>query len=126
LTGGEVSGTLKLSFKKAKMKRLSIACAITGLQSFTPVVFAHGPEEGDPMGPWMMWWGHGMGWWIFPLVIIVAIIICLALMSRIGWRSSRCGFGEHKDAETPLDILKKRYAKGELSKEEFEAIKKDL
>jgi len=109
------------------MKKLLIACAITGLQAFTPVVFAHGPEEGYPMGPWMMWWGHGMGWWIFPIVMIVVMfVICFLFWGRRGGRSSWCGFGEQKDSETPLEILKKRYAKGEISKEEFETIKKDL
>lgn len=109
------------------MKKLSIACAITGLQAFPPVVFAHGPEEGYPMRPWMMWWGHGMGWWMFPVVMIVVMfVIGFLYWGRRGRRSLWCGFGEQKDMETPLEILKKRYAKGEISKEEFETIKKDL
>ena len=108
------------------MKKFILGLASVLFLSIWTVVYAHGPEEGSPMGPWM-WWGHGMGWWIFPLVmIVVMLIICFRLFGRRGGMSSWCGFGEQKDAETPLDILKKRYAKGEISKEEFETIKKDL
>ena len=50
------------------------------------------------------------------LLIIVAMVVFLVL----GW---------HKPTatdETPLEILRKRYAKGEITKEDFEQRKKDL
>ncbi len=107
------------------MKKLTMASATAGLLSIAPVVFAHGTEGGYQMGPWMMW-GHGMGW-IFPgLLIVVMLVIFFLLLTRRGGMSSWCGHGEQKDADTPLDILKKRYAKGEINKEEFEAMKKDV
>jgi len=31
-----------------------------------------------------------------------------------------------KDTETPIEIIKKRYAKGEITSEEFEKIKRDI
>ncbi|UCH44483.1 MAG: SHOCT domain-containing protein [Nitrospiraceae bacterium] len=108
------------------MNKFISSLALLSFFSIWTQVYAHGPDEGYPMGPWM-WWGHGMGWWIFPfLMIVVMLIICFLLFRRKGGMSSWCDFGEQKDAETPLDILKKRYAKGEITKEEFEKIKKDL
>jgi putative membrane protein len=109
------------------MIKVILALALVLFHPIWTVAYAHGPDEGYGMGPWMMHWGYGMGWWIFPLVmIVVVLILCFLFFGRRGARSSWCGFGEQKDTETPLDILKKRYAKGEISKEEFETIKKDL
>jgi putative membrane protein len=67
----------------------------------------------------MMGWG-GLGllfnilWW----VLIVAVII--GLVRLFSGKSGRWGRG------SALDILKERYAKGEIDKAEFEAKKKDL
>ncbi len=74
------------------------------------------------------WWG---GWWMFPMIIpivfiVVMIIVLYSFFGRGGfgplWRDRHAD----KEEETALDILKKRYARGELNKEEFERMKKDV
>lgn len=63
-----------------------------------------------------MWLG-----WIFWLVVLVLIV----------WFIFNQIYKNKKDSSTPvqetaLDILKKRYAKGEITKEQFEQMIKDL
>ena len=68
----------------------------------------------------MMNFGYGGGFmWILFLILIVFLVYAFARQT-----SSRSS-GSSVD-EKPLDILKKRYAKGDISKEEFERMKKDL
>jgi putative membrane protein len=70
---------------------------------------------------WM--WSGGMWFgWIFWIVIIGLIIWFLIT------QSSRYRVQDYVNPhlESPLDILKKRYAKGEISKDQFEEMKKDL
>lgn len=68
-------------------------------------------------------WGEGMWFgWIFWLIIIG--IIVWFLINRSG--QFRNQNQANPNPESPLDILKKRYAKGEITKEQFEQMKKDL
>jgi putative membrane protein len=86
-----------------------------------------------PLANWGGGWGHGpgmMGWgmmgWIGPIMMLVfwaAVVVAVIFLVR--WiTASTSGRAEAED--TALDILKKRYARGEIDKEEFEAKKKDL
>ena len=56
-------------------------------------------------------------------VWIIFWVIFGLLMSRIHWGHRRF---RDRNNTTPLDILKERYAKGEINKQEFEEKKKDL
>lgn len=65
--------------------------------------------------------GHGMGWgWIIGLIVIGLIIW---LIVRTTMHSTSPADGKRDSA---LDVLKKRYARGEIDKQEFEEKKKDL
>jgi putative membrane protein len=70
--------------------------------------------------------GGGFIWMIFIFIFIVAIIIGIILM--IVWlvkRASYTGYPQEKEGKA-LDILKERYARGEITKKEYENIKKDI
>ncbi len=80
------------------------------------------------MGPGYFWWG---GMWIFPVIMFTVMIVVLYLIFVRGgfrppWRDHGNYSSGGKGTETALDILKKRYATGEISKEEFEQMKKDI
>jgi putative membrane protein len=82
------------------------------------------------MYPGEHFWGEG--WWMFPMampmiMIIVALVVIYSLFGRGGHRPPwEDRYPPGREMETPLDILKKRYARGEIKKEEFEQMKKDL
>lgn len=69
-------------------------------------------------------WDNGIGFYpmIMPIMMLIFFLVVVYFLFGRGGRSLR----DQKDGETALDILKKRYAKGEIQKEEFEAMKKDL
>ena len=80
------------------------------------------------MGPGFFWMG---GMWIFPLagIIVTLVIVCFVFGRgnfKPPWHDSCQSHDMGHDLQSPLDILKKRYAKGEINKEGFEQMKKDI
>ncbi len=76
-----------------------------------------------PCGPWM---------WIYPLIGLGVMLMMMYLFfGRGGFRPPCRGWGRDERAaeqkpDSALDILKRRYAKGEITKDEFERMKRDI
>ena len=67
------------------------------------------------------------GWWFFPFSIfflfIVLFIVSRLVLWPMGWGGRRrywCGYGDANE------ILRQRYARGEITKEQFDQMKRDL
>ena len=74
---------------------------------------------------WGNWgsYGRGIGFgWPFMMIFSVLVILCIVLIVQSMTRNTGGKYGE----ETPLDILKRRYAKGEINKEEFDRMRDDI
>jgi putative membrane protein len=79
-------------------------------------------------GPGMMGWGYG-GWFSSIIGIIFLIAVVAGVFFLIRWiisASTKQGSHESGAGDSALEILRKRYARGEINKEEFEEKKKDL
>lgn len=108
------------------MKRLLISSVVLPFLCAGTLVYAQEPGQGHWMGPWMMNWGFGM-WWFMPFIMIAFWILVIAgMIFFVRWLMVSARGREMQSGETPLDILRKRYAKGEINQEEFERMKKDI
>jgi len=105
---------------------LIIGCVIVAILIFFsvfPGLFGWGYGYGM-MGTRIMG-GYDRAWFIPVLMVFFLGLITwgiVALMRGI----SRSNTDSSTQADSPLEILKKRYARGEINKQEYEEIKKDL
>ena len=107
------------------MKRsILIAAAAATAFSLVPAwVWAQAPSEPGRYlyGPPMMWWGGGWSGMIFgPLFMILVLAAVIgAVVLLVRWVSGPPSYHASAD-RTSLDILKERFARGEIDKNEFE------
>ena len=76
-------------------------------------------------GSWLGWGGMMFGGFLFLLfwVAVIALVVwAIAKVARGGERVSSPSGAR----PGPLDIARERYARGEISREEFEQLKQDL
>ncbi|VAW24857.1 hypothetical protein MNBD_BACTEROID04-1414 [hydrothermal vent metagenome] len=74
-------------------------------------------------------WMGGM--WIFPFIMLIVMLFVIFMIFGRGsyrppWNHYNKNYYNNNQKETPLEILNKRYANGEISKEEYEKIKRDI
>lgn len=84
----------------------------------------------------MMGWdfGWGWGWMLFGGLtmvlfwggLIALIVLAVRGLTGSGYQSRSGELPERRATPDALEILKTRYAKGEITQEEFEQIRKDL
>lgn len=74
-----------------------------------------------------MWFmNEGMGWWMV-FGGIWMFIFWGGLLALIVWGITRItGRDRHAPGHNPLDVAKERYARGEITREAYEQLKKDL
>lgn len=119
-------------------KLLVVLDAVLGLPGLGAVVSAHmwsgsyyGPQVygsgygwNGGMGPGWMWGGPGIWMMVGMLfwVLLIVGVVLLAIWAVLRFATGRTG----KVEESALDILNKRYARGEIGREEYEEKKKAI
>ena len=99
---------------------ISVAVA-SGIAGVATAASAQG--QGGPYYDGAHMWGGGAWMFVGPLMMIVfiaAIVVLVVLLIRWLGGSSHGAAPQSPPGRTPLDILKERFARGEIDKEEFD------
>ena len=109
------------------MKNLSVSVIVAAVAMAMPSwVLAQDTSDLDRYGyGHMMWWG---GQWygmvlgpLFMILLLVLVIAVAVLFARwLGGSWQGAPFSQAPQGPTPLDMLKQRFARGEIEKEEYE------
>lgn len=105
----------------------TVTAASCALALMTGAAGAQVPSDAERIayGPHMMWWNGGWYGMVFgPLfmVLVLAVVIAIAvlLVRWLGGPYRETPVRNTPPVRTPLDILKERFARGEIDKDEFE------
>ena len=120
MMGGEGSDTLK-QMHIQMAKRLYCNEDVGGMMGSGGMMGMMNMMGGNMMGNYPSYYGYGYNsfWNIFWSIFLIGVI---ALVIWLIYKFTKKG----KESETPINILQKRYAKGEINKKQFEEIKKEM
>ena len=72
------------------------------------------------------WVVHGMTWDMWLVHTIIGMLFIILIVYVIYWLFAKDGEVISLAKDKPVDILKMRYAKGQITKEQFERMKKEI
>ena len=83
-----------------------------------------------------MMYGYGLGYLVMFVGAVVAILLLIGLVVLVVWAVRRSGsgaggtlggsMGGSATAQTPKEILQMRYARGEITREQYQQMMQDL
>ena len=77
------------------------------------------------MGDGMMNWGMGFGG-LWMLLLLIGLIILTVWIVRQMFPQENQSSAKSVERESAIEVAERRYARGEIDKEQFESLKRDL
>jgi len=119
-----------MNYKNRLQKGLMWFLAVLVLSNLylSPALAQSGRYSNWHMGRWMMG-GWGTGWFGMIFMLLFWGLIIVGLVFLIRWliqSTGDRGYSGVSMGSNAMDILKERYARGEINRDEFESMKKNL